>query len=80
MDVLYLNPAEQMKKPSPGISRSDRLPEEGLRRLEKQLQTGAGISDQVLVQWIKKYGEPAREIIKKFGRLTNNDGKEIDDK
>ncbi len=80
MGVPYLiNPVEKMKKPSPGISRPDRLSETGLRRLEKQLQTGAGISDQVLTQWINKYGEPARKIINKYGRLTNTDIKEIGD-
>jgi len=62
-------PMKKMAKPSPGISRLDRLSEEGLRRLEKQLQTGAGISDEVLAQWIKKYGEPALEIIKKYRPL-----------
>ena len=30
---------------------------------------GAGISNQVLAQWIRRYGDPAREVIKKYRRL-----------
>jgi len=51
--------------PTPGVSRSDRLSDEGLTRLEKQLESGVNISSQVLAQWIKRYGDPAREIIKR---------------
>ena len=54
-------------KPAPGISREKRLSDEGLRRLERQLLSGAKMSKQVLAQWIKRYGEPAREIIVKHG-------------
>ena len=53
------------KEPRPGVSRSDRLSAEGLTRLEKQLESGVNISSQVLAQWIKRYGDSAREIIKK---------------
>ena len=49
--------------PRPGVSRSDRLSDEGLTRLEKQLESGVNISSNVLAQWIKRYGDPAREII-----------------
>jgi hypothetical protein len=60
------------RKSSPGISREHRLSDEGLQRLEKQLESGAGISQQVLAQWIKRYGEPALEIIKKHGRHSTS--------
>jgi outer membrane scaffolding protein for murein synthesis (MipA/OmpV family) len=56
------------KRPAPGVSRADRLSEEGLKRLEKQLETGAGMSDQILLQWVRRYGEPARDILKRHGR------------
>ena len=56
------------KKPVPGVSRQDRLSGDGLARLEKQLEAGLNISSQVLAQWIKRYGNPARELIKKHDR------------
>ena len=56
------------KKPVPGVSRKGRLSSDGLARLEKQLEAGLNISSQVLAQWIKRYGNPAREIIKKHDR------------
>jgi hypothetical protein len=56
------------KKPVPGVSREDRLSGDGLARLEKQLEAGLNISSQVLAQWIKRYGNPARELIKKHHR------------
>jgi len=55
-------------KPEPGVSRSDRLSDEGLARLEKQLESGVNISSQVLAQWIKRYGDPARDIIRRHQR------------
>lgn len=57
--------------PTPGVSRTDRISDEGLARLEAQLTRGAGISKVVLAQWIKRYGEPARELIKQHGRYDN---------
>jgi len=59
------------KIPSPGISRQDRLSGEGLQRLEKHLATGASINVPVLAQWIRRYGEPAREIIKRHGQYSD---------
>lgn len=56
------------KQNKPGISRHDRLSDEGLARLNKQLDGGSQISDQVLSQWIRRYGDSAREIIRKHGR------------
>jgi len=58
-------------KSSPGISREQRISSEGLMRLEKQLQSGIHISTLVLNQWIKRYGDDARDIIKKYGRDSN---------
>lgn len=54
----------------PGISRNERLSDEGLARLEAQLERGSQISDAVLMQWLRRYGEPAREIIRRHGRYT----------
>ncbi|MDX2504312.1 MAG: hypothetical protein QNL62_07535 [Gammaproteobacteria bacterium] len=58
------------KSPLPGVSREQRISDEGLKRLETHLQKGTKMSHQVLRQWIKRYGEPAREIIKKNGQYT----------
>ncbi len=54
------------KKPLPGIARDNRIDEEGLRRLEQQLITGRRISQAVLDQWVKRYGEGANTIIEKY--------------
>jgi hypothetical protein len=56
------------KPRTPGISRDNRLSYEGLRRLDRQLQSGSQISDPVLTQWIRRYGEPARQVIRRHGR------------
>ena len=53
--------------PAPGISRASRISDEGLARLEKQLQRGARISDAVLAQWIRRYGAAARELMRRAG-------------
>ncbi|MFK5985660.1 MAG: hypothetical protein QM479_09555 [Pseudomonadota bacterium] len=50
---------------SPGISRHNRISDEGLLRLENQLNNGQ-ISHQVLEQWIKRYGDKAIEIIEYY--------------
>ena len=57
-----------MNDRSPGISRDNRISDEGLQRLEALLERGGQISDAVLMQWIRRYGDTAREIIKKYGR------------
>jgi len=54
------------KKPIPGVSRPGRTSADGLKRLEKQLDSGVNISTEVLAQWIRRYGDPARRIIKKY--------------
>lgn len=56
------------KPSSPGVSRENRISDEGLIRLEKQLASGTKIAQQVLAQWIKRYGDSAIEIIKKYGQ------------
>ncbi|NNG13184.1 MAG: hypothetical protein HKM88_08055 [Halobacteria archaeon] len=48
------------------------MSEEGLQRLEKQLRSGSQISDQVLAQWIRRYGEPARALIKEYNRYRTD--------
>ncbi|HID81154.1 MAG TPA: hypothetical protein EYH06_08765 [Chromatiales bacterium] len=58
------------QQPSPGVSRENRISDDGLQRLEKHLAAGTKISRPVLAQWIRRYGEPAREIIKRHGRYS----------
>jgi hypothetical protein len=55
----------------PGISRQQRIGEEGLLRLEKQLVNGIRINRPVLKQWIRRYGEPARELLKQHGQYDD---------
>jgi len=54
------------KKKEPGISRDERISDEGLKRLDKQLKSGVRISETVLQQWIKRYGDAASIIINKY--------------
>lgn len=56
-----------MHQPKPGVSRDQRISSDGLKRLEHHLRDGAKMSRPVLIQWIKRYGEPARELIKRSG-------------
>jgi len=53
---------------TPGVTRENRISDEGLQRLEQQLRRGGQISDAVLAQWIRRYGDAAREIIARHGR------------
>jgi len=55
------------ERPNPGISRDARISEAGLRRLEAQLAAGARMSDAVLAQWIRRYGDPARAVLRHHG-------------
>ncbi len=55
------------RKPSPGVSRDHRISEDGLDRLRKQLDSGVKISQPVLMQWVKRYGDTALEIIEQHG-------------
>ncbi len=58
------------KEIKPGVSREQRLSDEGLLRLEKQFQSGVNVNAMVLKQWIKRYGEAARSLIKKHDRYS----------
>ena len=55
---------------TPGVSRDERLSNEGLQRLEKQLASGVRVNTPVLAQWIRRYGDEARQIIKRHGQYT----------
>lgn len=59
------------KSSTPGVSRDNRITDAGLQRLDKQLASGVNVSQQVLAQWVKRYGQPAIEIIKKHGHYTS---------
>ena len=52
----------------PGISRDERISDTGLQRLERMLARGTGVSDAVLAQWVRRYGDAARTIIARYGR------------
>ncbi|VAW72162.1 hypothetical protein MNBD_GAMMA12-2047 [hydrothermal vent metagenome] len=56
------------KKPLPGVSRDKRIDAEGLKRLEQQLVAGRRISQAVLDQWVKRYGDSAKTIIEKYAQ------------
>ena len=60
-----------MTSPSPGIKRENRISDEGLQRLEKQLKSHRRPSQQVLQQWIKRYGEAAEKLINQYTREKN---------
>lgn len=53
--------------PTPGVSREQRLGDEGLQRLEQQLKSGRPPSAQVLQQWVRRYGEAAEKLILEHG-------------
>ncbi len=55
------------QQPKPGVSRQHRISDEGLQRLQKQLSSGVSISQQVLAQWVRRYGDAARNIIEANG-------------
>ncbi len=62
------------KPRNPGVSRATRLSDDGLQRLEKQLASGRRVGRAVLSQWIKRYGEAARRIIKRHGQYSDDLG------
>jgi hypothetical protein len=49
---------------TPGIARDRSNAEDGLTRLRRQLASGARPSTMVLRQWVMRYGEAARRIIR----------------
>ena len=53
--------------PTPGVSRDERISDEGLERLKKQLELGIKIAQPVLQQWVIRYGDPARKLLKSYG-------------
>ena len=53
-------------QPDPGVERLQRISDEGLKRLEKQLRSGAKISAAVKQQWIKRYGHLAQHVFDKY--------------
>jgi hypothetical protein len=50
----------------PGVSRVERISEEGLKRLQNQLERGARISEQVKQQWVLRYGQAARDLFARY--------------
>lgn len=58
------------RKSTPGVTREERISDAGLERLEKHLAAGTRVSTVVLRQWIKRYGEQARKIIRQYGQYT----------
>ena len=60
-----------MKIPVPGVSREGRIFNEGLARLEKHLQLGTKMSAPIRQQWLKRYGDEARALLKKHGYELN---------
>jgi len=57
----------QPQMTNPGISRDNRISDEGLNRLRRQLQSDVRISRPVLDQWVQRYGEKAIKLLKEFG-------------
>ena len=58
-------------KSKPGVSRLNRISDEGLQRLDKLLSRGDKISKPVLAQWIRRYGDQARQVIKHHGSYSD---------
>lgn len=59
------------KNPNPGVSREQRISDEGLQRLENHLKNGTRMNDQILEQWIRRYGDSARELIKHYKQYNS---------
>jgi len=57
-------------KPAPGVSREARISDEGLQRLERQLKSGT-ISQTVLTQWVRRYGDAAQQLIDRYQPVKN---------
>lgn len=53
--------------PKPGVSRTQRISDEGLARLQKQLSAGPRMSKPVRAQWIARYGDAARRLFSEHG-------------
>ena len=62
-------------RPTPGVSRADRICDDGLDRLRRQLSRGMKISQPVLQQWVRRYGNEAAELIREHGyKVTVGEG------
>jgi len=59
------------KKPNPGVSREERISNEGVQRLNNHLTNGARMKPAILKQWIKRYGDSARYLIKQHDQYTS---------
>ena len=59
------------KNPQPGVSRDERISDEGLQRLENHLKNGSRMNPSILKQWSKRYGESARQLIRKYDQYTS---------
>jgi len=55
---------------TPGVSREGRISDEGLQRLENHLKNGSRMSHPVLMQWIKRYGDSARKLIRQYDQYS----------
>lgn len=58
------------ERSKPGVSRVDRLNDEGLSRLEAHLKRGMNINKAVLTQWVRRYGDDAIEILRKYDKYS----------
>ena len=56
------------RQPRPGAFHRARTLDDRLQRLEQQLTRGIAISDTVLAQWIARYGDPARALLRRHQR------------
>ena len=61
---------DSSNRSSPGVSRENRISDEGLERLEKQLKLGIKIAQPVLQKWVRRYGNSARKLLKSYGYDT----------
>ena len=61
-------------RPAPGVSREARISDEGLQRLERHLAAGTNMSDMVLAQWVRRYGEAGRSVVRRHGRYHEDLG------
>ena len=66
--VVLVTDKDVTKRGRPGVSREQRISDEGLLRLERQLREGRGISAMVLRQWVARYGKPAKDLLRKYDR------------
>jgi len=66
--VALVKDKEAEKRGRPGVSREQRISDEGLLRLERQLREGRNISAMVLRQWVTRYGQPAKDLLRKYDR------------